>query len=58
MQGVKRIEVLDMPQAGCTYVDGDHFRILLRASDSVRRRRFTLAHEICHTFFDHPVCVA
>lgn len=53
MQGVLLpVEVVDMAQAGCTYVDGIHFRIRLRSSDSVERRRFTLAHEICHIFFE------
>lgn len=52
-QGVRLpIEVADMAQAGCTYADGHHFRIRLRSADSPARRRFTLAHEICHTFFE------
>lgn len=53
MQGVLLpVEETEMREAGCTYVDGDHFRIRLRASDSPGRRRFTLAHEITHTFFE------
>lgn len=46
------VQVVEMGEAGCIYIDGDHFRIRLRASDPPARRRFTLAHEICHTFFD------
>lgn len=53
MQGVQRpVEVVDMIEAGCTYVAGDHFRIRLRASDSPARQRFTLGHEISHIFFE------
>jgi predicted transcriptional regulator len=52
LQNVLSVEVADMVEAGCIRVDGDYFRIRLRASDSERRRRFTLAHEICHIFFE------
>lgn len=52
MQNVLSIDHADMVEAGCIQVDGDYFRIRLRASDPERRRRFTLAHEICHIFFE------
>lgn len=52
VQGVHSIDVVDMPQAGCIYADGGRFGIHLRAADPAPRRRFTLAHEICHTFFE------
>ena len=52
LQNVLSVEVADMVEAGCIRVDGDYFRIRLRASDPERRRRFTLAHEICHIFFE------
>ena len=46
------VELVDMVEAGCVRADGNHFRIRLRSSDSAVRRRFTLAHEIIHTFFE------
>lgn len=52
MQAVLSIDLADMVEAGCIQVDGERFRIRLRASDPERRRRFTLAHEICHIFFE------
>lgn len=50
-QGIARVEITDIPWAGCLIQDRDAFVIKIRASDPVGRRRFTQPHEICHTFF-------
>ncbi len=49
-QGVDRIDVADIPWAGCLINDGGHILMQLRRGDSRRRRRFTGFHEIGHTF--------
>jgi hypothetical protein len=49
-QGVEKIEVDDIPWAGCLINDGGHVLMKLRRGDSRRRRRFTGFHEIGHTF--------
>src|SRR4051794_17916060 len=49
-QGVEKIELDDIPWAGCLINDGGHVLMKLRRADSRRRRRFTGFHEIGHTF--------
>jgi hypothetical protein len=49
-QGVDKIEVADIPWAGCLINDGGRVLMQLRRGDSRRRRRFTGFHEIGHTF--------
>jgi hypothetical protein len=49
-QGVEKIEVADIPWAGCLINDGGRVLMKLRSGDSRRRRRFTGFHEIGHTF--------
>jgi len=50
-RGVAEITVADQDQAGCIYYDGDRLVIRTRRADSEQRRRFTIGHETCHTFF-------
>src|SRR6266536_1577881 len=49
-QGVDKIDVADIPWAGCLINDGGRILMQLRRGDSRRRRRFTGFHEIGHTF--------
>ncbi len=48
--GIKRVEVCDLPWAGCLVADGDDLVIRVRASDPAGRQRFTICHEVAHTF--------
>lgn len=50
-QGIGVVEVTDIPWAGCLVDDQGKLKIKLRGTDSGRRRRFTWAHELAHTFF-------
>lgn len=50
-RSIRAIELTDMEAAGSIHFDGGHFVVRLRRSDLPPRRRFTLAHEIVHTFF-------
>jgi IrrE N-terminal-like domain len=47
---ISDIEVVEMPQAGSLAPGPDNLVMRLRASDSLRRRRFTGFHEVGHTF--------
>src|SRR5205809_6120373 len=49
-QGVDKIDVAEIPFAGCLINDGGRILVQLRRGDSRRRRRFTGFHEIGHTF--------
>jgi hypothetical protein len=49
-QGVAKIEVEEIPWAGCLINDGGQVVMKLRSSDPRRRRRFTGFHEVGHTF--------
>jgi hypothetical protein len=49
-QGVERIDVSDIPWAGCLINDSGRILMKLRSGDSPRRRRFTGFHEVGHTF--------
>jgi hypothetical protein len=49
-QGVDKIDVADIPWAGCLINDGGRILMQLRRGDSRRRPRFTGFHEIGHTF--------
>ncbi|MGH2819385.1 MAG: ImmA/IrrE family metallo-endopeptidase, partial [Actinomycetota bacterium] len=46
-----RVEEAEQPHVGILIWDGQRLLIRVRASDSEERRRFTVCHEICHTFF-------
>jgi Zn-dependent peptidase ImmA (M78 family) len=50
-RGIAAISEVDQPEAGCIFCDGERLLIQLRSSDSPERRRFTICHEILHTFF-------
>jgi hypothetical protein len=54
-RNIRPPQVIEMPEAGSIHFDGTSYVVRLRASDSHRRRRFTLAHEIVHTFFSDGV---
>ncbi|HLX32600.1 MAG TPA: ImmA/IrrE family metallo-endopeptidase [Gaiellaceae bacterium] len=49
-QGVAKIQVEDIPWAGCLISDGAQVIMKLRSGDTRRRRRFTGFHEVGHTF--------
>lgn len=49
-QGVAKIQVAQIPWAGCLINDGGEIVMKLRSSDTSRRRRFTGFHEVGHTF--------
>lgn len=58
LQGIGRIDLCDLPWAGCLVNEGREFVIRVRASDPSGRRRFTTFHEIAHTFlpgFEHQM---
>jgi hypothetical protein len=50
MRDITRIEVSDLPWAGCLVRDGGRFVIRLRAADTRGRQRFTAFHEVKHTY--------
>ena len=50
-QGIGAVEVADIPWAGCLVDEQGQLIIKLREVDGRRRRRFTWAHEVAHTFF-------
>ncbi|HEV8651797.1 MAG TPA: ImmA/IrrE family metallo-endopeptidase [Actinomycetes bacterium] len=50
-RGIAAIFEVDQAEAGCIFCDGERLLIHLRGSDSPERRRFTICHEILHTFF-------
>jgi Zn-dependent peptidase ImmA (M78 family) len=50
-RGIAAISEVDQIEAGCIFCDGERLLIQLRSSDSPERRRFTICHEILHTFF-------
>src|SRR6266550_1543742 len=50
-RGVAEVAVVDQDEAGCIYFSGDRLVIQTRRADSEQRRRFTIGHEISHTFF-------
>lgn len=48
--GINRIDVCDLPWAGCLVHEGGDLIIRVRASDPRGRQRFTICHEVAHTF--------
>lgn len=50
-QDVARVEVVNIPWAGCLLTVAGDVVIRVRDTDSQGRRRFTIPHEISHTFF-------
>jgi len=49
-QGIEKVDIADIPWAGCLINDGGRILMRLRRGDSRRRRRFTGFHEVGHTF--------
>ncbi len=52
LQGVVDIQTATMPSAGRLIPASAGYVIQVNASDLPTRQRFSIAHEICHTFFD------
>jgi Zn-dependent peptidase ImmA (M78 family) len=50
-RGISAIIAVDQDEAGCIFCDGERLLVQLRGSDSPERQRFTICHEILHTFF-------
>jgi Zn-dependent peptidase ImmA (M78 family) len=50
-RGISRITPLDQSEAGCIYCADQQLIVQIRGSDSPERQRFTICHEILHTFF-------
>lgn len=50
-RGVSRITPLDQSEAGCIFCADQQLVVQIRSSDSPERQRFTICHEILHTFF-------
>jgi Zn-dependent peptidase ImmA (M78 family) len=50
-RGIAAITAVDQAEAGCIFCDGERLLVQLRGSDSPERQRFTICHEILHTFF-------
>lgn len=50
-QGIRRIEEALIPWAGCLIPGADEVVIRVRSTDTPGRRRFTVLHEVVHTFF-------
>lgn len=50
-QGIGAVQVTNIPWAGCLVDEQGKLVIKLRKVDGRRRRRFTWAHELAHTFF-------
>lgn len=49
-QGIRRIERSALAWAGCLVREGDDLVIRVRDTDTPERQRFTICHEIAHTF--------
>jgi Zn-dependent peptidase ImmA (M78 family) len=50
-RGIAAITAVDQAEAGCIFCAGERLLIQIRGSDSPERQRFTICHEILHTFF-------
>ncbi len=50
-RGVREIEAVSMLEAGCIFAHDGHLKIQVREQDPERRQRFSIGHEIGHTFF-------
>jgi Zn-dependent peptidase ImmA (M78 family) len=50
-QGIARIERGALPWAGCLNSEAGELVITVRSSDPPQRQRFTVLHEVAHTFF-------
>lgn len=49
-RGIARVEIADIPWAGCLLSQGGQLVARLRASDTRGRQRFTALHEVIHTY--------
>lgn len=49
-QGIHRIERTPLGWAGCLVTEGDELVIRVRNTDPLGRQRFTVFHEVAHTF--------
>jgi hypothetical protein len=50
IRDIARIEETDLPWAGCLVRDGGGFVIKLRVADTRGKKRFTVFHEVKHTY--------
>jgi Zn-dependent peptidase ImmA (M78 family) len=50
-RGISTIAEVDQAEAGCIFCAGERLLVHIRASDSPERQRFTICHEILHTYF-------
>jgi IrrE N-terminal-like domain len=48
---ISSITQQDQAEAGCIFCSGQQLVVQIRSSDSAERQRFTICHEILHTFF-------
>ncbi len=48
---ISEIKTVNQEEAGCIFFDGSRLVMQIRAQDREERRRFTIGHEINHTFF-------
>lgn len=52
MRGVRRVEIVDMAEAGRLVPEGAGYTVHVNERHIETRRRFTVAHEVGHTFFN------
>jgi Zn-dependent peptidase ImmA (M78 family) len=50
-RGISTISQVDQAEAGCIFCAGERLLVHIRVSDSPERQRFTICHEILHTYF-------
>src|SRR3954451_22824421 len=50
LRAITSVDYVDLPWAACLVHDSGGTQVKVRASDLPRRQRFSLAHEIGHTF--------
>ncbi len=59
LRGVANIQFTKMIEAGrLVFLPGSGWRIQVNAAHPSGRQRFTIAHEICHTFFHEAITAA
>src|SRR5687767_13723455 len=51
-RGIRSIYTTSMREAGRLVPDGTGYLVQVNAAHSLGKRRFTVSHEICHTFFN------
>ncbi|HXH23183.1 MAG TPA: ImmA/IrrE family metallo-endopeptidase, partial [Dehalococcoidia bacterium] len=58
LRGVRRIEAVDMSEAGMLVPDGAGYVVRANQRHPATRQRFTVAHEVAHTFFNEARAVS